>query len=162
MKKIWKSWFKNQISYSLIHGFSINFFDLKPSHIHIHANPIQNGLQAAPEIPKQTWNFSRKTQIWKPSSRSIQAKRLIPSPSWGFKEGIRIKTISFDTKKRENAGVLYRKFFVFLHHDSCIFHNFWCLIYVPYAILKLTVWFDFVFVHHRRIHHCYHLGFFKF
>ena len=108
------------------------------SYVYMDAKPTPHDLPAAPEKHRETWVFCQKIGNWKLGCRSIQAKRLVPSPSWGFKEGFQIKTIHPNTKKRENDGVLYRKFFTFLHLDSCIFSNFWCLIYVPWLILKLT------------------------
>ena len=82
--KSWKSWMPR---------FLVVFFDLNHSYIYTYANPIQNKLPAAQKRPRTNLNFLKKTQIWKPISRSIQATTLIPSCSWGFKERIQIKII---------------------------------------------------------------------
>ena len=129
-----------------IHGFFDQILNPNPSIHKCKANPRAKKVPAAQEPDQQVCNFLKKVKYWKLGYRAIQGKISVPLACWDFKEGIGIKTISFNTKKRENDGVLYRKFSTFLHHDSCIFHNFLCLIYVQCLILKLTVWFDEVFV----------------
>ena len=99
-KRFGKLWFANQIFFTLMHGFLIKFSTLNHSYIHIHANPIQNNLEAAQKSQEQNLNFLKKTQIWKSSSRSIQATILIPLCSWGFKERIQIKIIIPNTGNR--------------------------------------------------------------
>ena len=128
IKFAWKDWkiYAWKIKYPL-HQF-IDPLDKKtyPNHSHINtdANPNVQGLPAAQELHNQTWVFWQKFQNWKLGYSAIQGQILIPLCSWSFKEGVWIKTISSNTKKRENNRVLYRIFFTFLHHDSCVFYSF--------------------------------------
>ena len=130
---------ENQI---FLHQF-MDLFDqiLLPNHSHINTkrNPSDQRLEAAPYTKKQTWIFCLKIENWKQGYKVIQAAILIPLACWGFREGIWIKTTSFHPQKRENDLTLYRKYFTFLHLDSCIFHNFLCLICLHYMILMLTI-----------------------
>ena len=115
---------ENQISLHQCKGSLDQFFNPNHSSTYIHANPNAHDHKATQEHHNKVCIFSRKLKYWKLGSRAIEAKIIGPLSCWGFKEGIGIKTISFNTKKRENDRALYRNFFAFLHHDSYVLCSF--------------------------------------
>ena len=91
MKKDWKIMVCKSNIFHINAWILIKFLNLKHSPISIGQNPRAHWLEAAQKKHMQTWNFSRKLQIWKPSSRTIQGQIVVPLASWGFKESFPIK-----------------------------------------------------------------------
>ena len=121
---------------------------LNPNHSHINtdANPSVHDHTAAPEIHNQTWVFDKNSKYWKLSSSAIQAKIIISSPSWDIKEGAWINTIAWNIKNWYIRVKLFTKISIIESWISCIFRVFSLLIYIEWLILKLTAYFNWVFV----------------
>ena len=104
IKNMWKRLEKlcheNQISFHQCKGFLDP--NLYPNHsIHKpNANPSVRDLKAAPKSHNQVCIFSRKFKNWNHDCKGFQGRIVIPLHSWGFKEGVWIKIIVPNTKKR--------------------------------------------------------------
>ena len=152
---------KNQISLHQYKGSLDQFLNPNHSYISTDANPIQKNQKAAPEIHYQVWVFWQIFKNWKLGSRAIQAKILVPLPSWGFKEGFQIKNINSNAFDRYTEINFFSNKCIFVFWFAGILMAFCLWIHTNYLILKLTTLFDWVFIYHTWICHCCLLGFFK-
>ena len=110
------------------------------------ANPIPRDQKAAQKLHNKTWVFWQKFQNWKLGSRAIQAKITIPLSCWDIKEGAWINTIAWNIKNWYIRVKLFTKISIIESWISCIFRVFSLLIYIEWLILKLTAYFNWVFV----------------
>ena len=110
---------------------------------------------------KKKENFAiliKKNQNWNHHCKGFQAKTTILSPSWDIKEGSWIKNINSNALNQctEINFFSYKCIFVFWFLG--IFMAFCLWIHTKWGILKLTLWFNWAFMHYWRFRHCYVLG----
>ena len=163
IKYAWKR-LKNyamKIKYSLHQCFDSLDQKLNPNHsIHKQdANPSVKNLQAAPEDKRKVWVFAKKFQNWKLHSSAIQRQITILLRSWGFKERVWIKIINSNAQNWYTELEIFHILFIFVFQFSSIPIAFFLWIHTNWLILKLTVYFNWVFVQNWRIHHWSILGF---
>ena len=159
MENIWLKILKIKFSKPWMQEIWMILFNLIHYYICKDHNPNQKTHAAAQKTPFTNWIFSLKTQNCKFTSRAIQGIITVSLASSSITERFPI------TNAHQNLRNRYTEFNMF--HEKCTFVfwfagiliTFYSLIHIPYALLKLTHVFNYVFMPCTRLYHYWILGF---
>ena len=156
-----KTMIENQISKPWMQLICFVFLDLIYSIHKPERKPNALNHWSCAETTIKLEKFVKETEFWKLTCRVIQASKPIPLASSRIIGHIPIKNIHQDSRNRYTELEIFHEKCIIVFPYLDIFLAFFWYIHTNWLVLKLTMCFDWSFMHYTRFRHERILGFCK-